>query len=156
MENNAIVSFLSTSLILEHRLPFLHKRSHAFRPILQRKRAIVQSALVLQSGTEVCLFSYSASALTFLQPHSQKGSHSPSKIAALASCTTGMLRLAILCAAAIVLSNSSSIGHVCDTRPRRRSSLPEIVEDVRIMSMAFCLPTAWQRRWVPPAPGMVL
>ena len=41
-----------------------------------------------------------------------------------------------------------------ETRPERSASAASIIRPVRIISIAFDLPTARVRRWVPPAPGI--
>ena len=48
---------------------------------------------------------------------------------------------------------SWSAGKTRETRLERSASAASIIRPVRIMSIAFDLPTARVRRWVPPAPG---
>src|SRR6266403_1120300 len=45
-------------------------------------------------------------------------------------------------------------GTIRDTRPARSASAASIMRPLRQRSIAFALPTAWARRWVPPMPGM--
>ena len=41
------------------------------------------------------------------------------------------------------------------TKPERSASAASIMRPVKIISIAFALPTAWVRRCVPPIPGMM-
>ena len=50
-------------------------------------------------------------------------------------------------------SISLSSGTTRDTSPLFSASAASIMRAVRQMSIAFALPTARGRRWVPPAPG---
>lgn len=79
----------------------------------------------------------------------------PLSMDCFANCTTGEDLEAIWWAVAIAAGNSSSPEQVLAMRPRFSSSAPVSVEEVRIMSIAFCFPKTRVSRCVPPAPGIV-
>ena len=74
--------------------------------------------------------------------------------ASFAASTDGSDIAAMVSATFIVSSIRLAAGTTRATRPERSASPASIMRPVRIRSMAFALPTARVRRWVPPMPGM--